>query len=418
MAAHALIHPGDRVEVCVGDPQNRAAVELIVRQLGAEIAGGAGDVYVADEWTAEHDPGVVAARARGARITTLAELIIERHDGPWIGVTGTAGKSSTCHAVAHILRAAGRQVVMSTTARSGNAWPDWSVASTPGAPGAVLIAELTSTHLCHMDSLLAPDVAVVTVIRPDHPDLHPSNDAYVAAKARLVPPAGRPAAIVLPSDDPDTLAALPAGVVVTCTFGDGASPTPGAHVLGDAHIRISDGHTAVDVHRLGGTATGTRAALAGAAAAVALGVPAAQVAAALSTMPTAPHRQDPVGQFRGAWVIDDTLAATPRKTLAAVRDFAHRNPVLVIGGDPAAHPPGDLERALDAIAQAKLRVVTFGPMGDNVAKAVGAVSTAPTVMGALATAATLAGEGGLVLVSPMFAMHPAERERVAALPEA
>jgi hypothetical protein len=57
-------------------------------------------------------------------------------------------------------------------------------------------------------------------------------------------------------------------------------------------------------------------------------------------------------------------------------------------------------------------------MGDNVAQAVGAVSTAPTVMGALATAATLAGEGGFVLVSPMFAMHPAERERVAALPEA
>jgi UDP-N-acetylmuramoylalanine-D-glutamate ligase len=53
-------------------------------------------------------------------------------------------------------------------------------------------------------------------------------------------------------------------------------------------------------------------------------------------MPTAPHRQDPVGLFRGAWVIDDTLAATPRKTLAAVREFAHRNPVLVIGGDPAA----------------------------------------------------------------------------------
>jgi UDP-N-acetylmuramoylalanine-D-glutamate ligase len=134
-------------------------------------------------------------------------------------------------------------------------------------------------------------------------------------------------------------------------------------------------------------------------------------------MPTAPHRQDPVGLFRGAWVIDDTLAATPRKTLAALREFAPRNPVLVIGGDPAAHPPGDLEQALDAIAQADLRVVTFGPMGDHVSQAVGAISTAPTVMGALATAATLAGEGGLVLVSPMFAMHPAERERVAALPE-
>jgi UDP-N-acetylmuramoylalanine-D-glutamate ligase len=142
------------------------------------------------------------------------------------------------------------------------------------------------------------------------------------------------------------------------------------------------------------------------------------VAAAIPGISTAPHRQNLVGQFRGAWVIDDTLAATPRKTLAAVREFAHRDPVLVIGGDPAAHPPGDLEEALAAVAHERLRVVAFGPMGNEVAHAVSAISTAPTVMGALATAATLAGDGGLVVVSPMFAMQPAERARVADLPGA
>jgi UDP-N-acetylmuramoylalanine--D-glutamate ligase len=406
------------VEVCVGDAQNRAAVEAIVRQLGAYLTDGPGDVHVADEWTAEHAPGVTAARARGARVTTLAELIIAGHDGPWVGVTGTAGKTSTCHALAHILRAAGRPVIISTTARSGNAWPDWSVAAATDAPGSVLIAELTSTHLCHMDSVLSPDVAVVTLLRPDHPDLHPSHRAYLDAKARLVPPVGAPGAIVLPSDDRETLAALPAGVVATCTFGDGAVGTPGAHAVGQGRIRISDGHTSADVEEVPSTAAAARAGLAGAAAAVALGVPASQVAAALTALPAAPHRQNLVGRFRGAWVVDDTLAATPRKTLAAVREFAHRNPVLVVGGNPAAHPPGDLEETLAAVVQARLRVVTFGRMGDDVAQAVGAISTAPTVMGALATAATLAGDGGLVVVSPMFAMQPDERERVAALPEA
>lgn len=418
MAAHTLIHPGDRVEVCVGDSQNRAAVEAIVQHLGAHVADGPGDVHVADEWTAEHDPGVTAARARGARVTTLAELIIASHEGPWIGVTGTAGKSSTCHALAHILRAAGRPVTISTTARSGNAWPDWSVAAEPDAPGSVLIAELTSTHLCHMDSRLTPDVAVITLLRPDHPDLHPSYRAYLDAKARLVPPAGAPGAVVLPSDDPDTLAALPPGVVATCTFGDGTPGTSGAHAIGQGRIRISDGHASVDVEGVAATGAGTRAALAGAAAAIALGVPPGKVAAAIPGISAAPHRQNLVGRFRGAWVIDDTLAATPRKTLAAVREFAHRDPVLVIGGDPAAHPPGDLEEALAAMAHERLRVVAFGPMGNEIAQAVSAISTAPTVMGALATAATLAGDGGLVVVSPMFAMQPAERARVADLPEA
>jgi UDP-N-acetylmuramoylalanine--D-glutamate ligase len=417
LAGRTLIRPGDRVEVCIGDGDNRRATEEIVRELGGHVVDGRGDVYVSDEWTAEHDTGVLAARARGARVTTLAELIIARHEGPWIGVTGTAGKSSTCHALAHILRRAGRPVVMSSTARSGNAWPDWSLAGQPAAPGAVLIAELTSTHLCHMDSRLTPDVAVVTLIRPDHPDLHPSEAAYVAAKARLVPPAGMPAAVVLPSDDPGTVAALPPDLVASFTFGAGDAPTPGAHAGDDGRIRIADGHTAVDADAVAATGTGARAALAGAAAAVALGLPPAQVAAALGAMPTTPHRQNLVGRLRGASVIDDTLAATPRKTRAALREYADRDPVFVIGGDPAAHPPGDLDDACAALVAANVRVVTFGPMGQRVAQAVGAISTSPTVMGALGTAATLAGDGGLVVVSPMFAVTPAERDRVAALPE-
>jgi UDP-N-acetylmuramoylalanine-D-glutamate ligase len=102
--------------------------------------------------------------------------------------------------------------------------------------------------------------------------------------------------------------------------------------------------------------------------------------------------------------------------VAALREFAARRPVFVIGGDPVAHPSGDLDDALAALREDAVRVVAFGPMGERVARAVDAVSVSPTVMGAVGTAATLAGDGGLVVVSPMFAMHPADRERVAALP--
>jgi hypothetical protein len=61
--------------------------------------------------------------------------------------------------------------------------------------------------------------------------------------------------------------------------------------------------------------------------------------------------------------------------------------------------------------------VAFGDAGEGLGAGAGAISWAPTVMGALGAAATIAGDGGLVLVSPMFPMKPAERDRVAALPE-
>ncbi len=92
------------------------------------------DVLVVDEWTAGTDPFVTAARARGVRVTVLAELLLERVRCPVIAVTGTAGKTITCHMVAHLLRVAGRRPVMSTTARSGNAWPDHSLVGVECGP--------------------------------------------------------------------------------------------------------------------------------------------------------------------------------------------------------------------------------------------------------------------------------------------
>ncbi len=78
-------------------------------------------------------------------------------------------------------------------------------------------------------------------------------------------------------------------------------------------------------------------------------------------------------------------------------------------------PPAEVTAALARVRDLGLDVVTFGPMADVVASALGVVATAPTVMGALGTAATLAGPEGLVLVSPMFPMDSRERDRVAAL---
>jgi UDP-N-acetylmuramoylalanine--D-glutamate ligase len=411
------IHPGDRVDVRVGDTADSAAVRALIADLGGTLAQhGHADVMVVDEWTPEHDAHVSAMRARVGRVTTLAELIIAGHRGQWIAVTGTAGKSSTCHALAHILTAGGRPVRMSRTARSANAWPDWSLVDDAAPPDAVLIAELTSSHLCHMHTSLTPDVAVITLIRDDHPDLHPTPDAYVAAKARLLPPAGKPRAIVLPGDDPSTLDAIPNAPSPDYVFGLDLGERPGASMAAGGLVTLRGHNDHAHAQIADHTSTAARAALAAAAAALALGLPAGAVASSLATVDASPHRQREVGLFRDARVVDDTLAATPRKVLAAVDRYVDQQPVLVMGGDPCAHPPGDVEHTVARITGAGLRVVVFGPMGDAIAPALHAIGAAPTVMGALGIAATAAGAGGLVVVSPMFAMQPAERERVAALP--
>ncbi len=422
MASGAVV-PGDAISgvIRIHSDDDRLAATALLAESGVIMGIGPvanAAVLVVDEWTPQHDPEVLAARARGCRVTTLADLIMARAEGPIVAVTGTAGKTSTCHALRALLIKSGATVAMSDTARSSNAWPDHSLAGTPTAPHAVLIAELTSTHLCHMEMRRPVDVAIITTLRPDHADLHPDHASYIESKKRILLGQGPSHAVVLPGDDPDTLSAIGPVAGDIWIFGGpdvgvkGAFRRPdGRCVLRGSHGAITDGVLPDAPPVL------IRAILAAAAGALALGAAPKSLAPHLTEVIAAPHRQRELGRFRDARVVDDTMAATPRKTRAAIEAFASQHPVVVIGGDQFDHDPAEVAEVLAWIGDLGLRVVTFGEAGERLGADTRAISWAPTVMGALATAATIAGDGGLVLVSPMFPMEPAERDRVAALPE-
>jgi len=415
--------PGNAIPVVIRihSDDDRLAATTLLTESGVIMGIGPGTdaaVLVVDEWTPQHDPDVLAARARGCRVTTLADLVMARAEGPVVAVTGTAGKTSTCHALRALLIASGARVAMSDTARSSNAWPDHSLAGTPPGPDVVLIAELTSTHLCHMEMARPVDVAIITTLRPDHADLHPDHASYIESKLRILLGQGPSHAVVLPGDDPDTLDAIGPVAADVWTFGGPDTGTKGAFRGPDGRCVLRDSRGAVAEGVLpDAPPVLIRAILAAAAGALALGTTPESLAPHLAHLTPAPHRQRELGRYRDARVVDDTMAATPRKTRAAIEAFASQHPVVVIGGDDLPHDPAEVMAVLGRIGDLQLRVVTFGDAGERLGTDAHAASWAPTVMGALGTAATIAGKDGLVLVSPMFAMEPSERDRVAALPE-
>jgi UDP-N-acetylmuramoylalanine--D-glutamate ligase len=337
---------------------------------------------VVDEWTPETDPAVVAARAAGRPVTCLAERVLASSPVPVVGITGTAGKTTTAHLLAAMLDAAGHPYAMGRTARAANAWPDDALlAALPSLrPPAVVVAELTSTHLCYMAT--APAIAVVTCLWPDHAEYHGSEAAYLRAKRRI-------------------LDRQRSGDVAVLNGAD-----PGSAALGDVGPARRAWFEGV------GPATSLAAA---AATARVLGLPEAAIAVVTARGIALPHRFRERVWTGAIRAVDDGMAATPGKVLAALARLGGARVVWIGGGDDdglvhtSPAEAAALAAACAAVRDAGWRPVLFGPAAARLAPGVGG-AVVGTLADAIARARALARPGDVVLFAPMFPVGMAERE--------
>ena len=145
---------------------------------------------------------VRAARKAGAEVIGDMELFARAlHDenAPLIAVTGTNGKSTTTALIGHILSACGYAAEV-----GGNIGKPALDLAPPGAR-TVYVLEVSSYQI-ELSPSLAPDVAVLTNISPDHLDRHGSLENYAAVKARLLEQTGPSGQICIGVDDPQSVA--------------------------------------------------------------------------------------------------------------------------------------------------------------------------------------------------------------------
>jgi UDP-N-acetylmuramoyl-L-alanyl-D-glutamate--2,6-diaminopimelate ligase len=199
----------------------------------AALANGAAYVVVEERLQAQWEPhagaGATFIAIRDARVA-LAEAAAGLFGHPartlgMVGVTGTDGKTTTSHLVAHVLSAAGlpcgllssvefvagaqRELNAShmTTVEAPDVQRRLAAMRDAGDRYAAVEAssiglELHRVDQCHFD------VGVFTNLSSDHLDFHQTMEAYGAAKAKLFGSLGEPAdkafarAAVLNADDP------------------------------------------------------------------------------------------------------------------------------------------------------------------------------------------------------------------------
>ena len=144
-------------------------------------------------------PIVAAARERGIPLSNDAQEFVARCPAPIVGITGSAGKTTTTTLVGKMLGAEGF-----TTWVGGNIGNPLLNELPNIDPDDRVVMELSSFQLDLMS--VSPEVAGVLNITPNHLDRHKTMAAYVAAKRNIVAHQGPADVAVLGYDEPNARA--------------------------------------------------------------------------------------------------------------------------------------------------------------------------------------------------------------------
>lgn len=365
-------------------------------------------LVVANPAVPPQSPYLVAARAAGVPITSETALFLEVCPARIAAITGTQGKSSTCHTLHQLLVATG-----ATAHLGGNIGRSLLEEAETMRAGEIVVLELSSYQLDALPHDFAaqaepPAVETVCVVNvlADHIERHGSIEAYAGAKRRileLVRASGGTA--VLPAEDAWTGGWRDAGLRrVDAWFKTASQRGLNFHAGRFRADEVELGR--VDELRIPGTFQRENTLLALGMAQL-LGARADALGAAIARLRGLPHRLEDLGFFDGHRVIDNGVSTTPDSTLSAV--LSMRPGFTLLAGGKAKNLP--LDELVETCRGRVRRVVLFGSAGAAFAPAFTtagiAAHTAPTVAAAveLAFEHMLAGEE--LLFSPACASFDA-----------
>ena len=341
-------------------------------------------------------PAVRAAKLAGIAVMGDLELFAQHATAPYIGITGSNGKSTVTTLVAEILAASG-----ATVKAGANLGPPALDLLAPPAP-AYYVLELSSFQLEAAHSL-APTVAAILNISADHLDRHHSIDAYAAAKARILCHAQQ---AVLNADDP-RVAALgrecpdvrwislqqpgDGRYSVLESAGERWLVVGSTRILPSAALQIKGTHNEFN-------------ALAALAITDLIGVSRAAQCAVLQRFVGLEHRCRLVAESAGVSWFNDSKGTNVGAASASISGiFATRSGVLIAGGQGKG---ADFRELRPALAGRVHAVILIGEDARQIAAAIDdivEVHHARDMRSAVEHAARLSQPGEAVLLSPACA---------------
>lgn len=323
-----------------------APVRFAFGPRSTELLKGA-DVIIKNPGVPMTDAALQRAQRQGAFITSDIDLFRATTRNPILAITGTKGKTTVATWLAALLRTRTPQTVLAGNVRHS---PLLEKRAYDGRTPVVL--ELSSFQLESLTQPLAPVLALITNLFPDHLDRHRTMRSYATVKSRITAGQNAAALFIAPLDSEWQRYSTARTRAKTYWTSDKPQPRANAFVentwivlqLQGKRIRL------VPVKRLRRRDLGTvRSAVSTALAGYLLGVPLQSIRAVLLRFPGVSERYETVRVFRGRTFINNTTATNPAAAVAGIASVTGRC-IVIAGGAAKGLPNGGLIQALNTAA--------------------------------------------------------------------
>lgn len=345
-------------------------------------------------------PEIAAVRGRGVPVWGEVELAYRKLDAgkPFVGITGTNGKSTTTALTGELFSRAGLRTFV-----GGNLGRPLSEAPLEEKPFDAHVVELSSFQLEGIEQLHCSSAAILN-LTPDHIDRYKSQKEYGAAKARIFMNQRADDFAVVNADDSAVmdLARGAKSQLVTFSLEREANARPierGFEVkLPIGQWRFSLGNRALrGAHNL-------QNAMAAALLALTSRISPEAIQRGLEAYPGLPHRLELARVLDGVEWINDSKATNVDSTLVALKAFPE-NVWLIAGGKGKGAPYAPMVEASRGRVKGLLTVGQDAPTLERAFVGVLPIHSCGTIENAIALARKLAQPGDAVLLSPACASY-------------
>lgn len=340
---------------------------------------------------------VQRAFEKGLPVITEVELAYEISSAPFIGITGTNGKTTTTTLIYEMLEKGGKSPLI-----AGNIGTVACEVAQRATEKNTIVIELSSFQLMGIEKF-APKIAVITNLYEAHLDYHGSLEEYHRAKANITRNQTESDYLIINADQKETLDIAAKSKANIVPFSSKRILETGAWIEGDA--LVFNGEKVIDIrdillpgkHNLENM-------LAAMAAAKLSGVENEAIRAVLTTFKGVKHRLQYIGEVQGRKFYNDSKATNILATKTALAAFDDEPVILLAGGLDRGN---EFDELIPSLKKVKA-LVLFGQTAPKLEKAgrnagIKVIEHADNVDEAVPLAFQLSEPGDVILLSPACA---------------